>query len=37
MPDDQPAFLRNDQELLEFALSIDPKILRHFRLLDAIK
>src|SRR3712207_9110533 len=34
MPDDQPAFLRNDQELLEFALSIDPKILQHFRLLE---
>lgn len=34
MPDDQPSFIRNDQELLEVALSIDPKILNHFRLLE---
>jgi type II secretory pathway predicted ATPase ExeA len=34
MQDEQPAFLRDDQELLEVALSIDPKILSHFRLLE---
>jgi general secretion pathway protein A len=34
MQDEQPSFLRNDQELLEVALSIDPKILEHFRLLE---
>lgn len=34
MPDEQPSFIRNDQELLEVALSIDPKILNHFRLLE---
>jgi general secretion pathway protein A len=34
MQDEQPSFLRNDQELLEVALSIDPKILSHFRLLE---
>jgi general secretion pathway protein A len=34
MPDEQPSFIRDDQELLEVALSIDPKILSHFRLLE---
>jgi general secretion pathway protein A len=34
MPDEHPAFLHNDQALLEVALSIDPKILAHFRLLE---
>jgi general secretion pathway protein A len=34
MQDEPPSFLRNDQELLEVALSIDPKILTHFRLLE---
>jgi type II secretory pathway predicted ATPase ExeA len=34
MQDEQPSFLRNDAELLEVALSIDPKILSHFRLLE---
>jgi type II secretory pathway predicted ATPase ExeA len=34
MQDEQPSFIRNDEELLEVALSIDPKILRHFRLLE---
>jgi type II secretory pathway predicted ATPase ExeA len=34
MQDEQPSFLRNDEELLEVALSIDPKILSHFRLLE---
>jgi type II secretory pathway predicted ATPase ExeA len=34
MPDDQPSFLHNDQELLEVALSIDPRILQYFRLLE---
>jgi hypothetical protein len=34
MQDEQPSFIRNDQELLEVALSIDPKILTHFRLLE---
>jgi general secretion pathway protein A len=34
MQDEQPSFIRNDQELLEVALSIDPKILAHFRLLE---
>jgi type II secretory pathway predicted ATPase ExeA len=34
MQDEQPSFLRDDQELLEVALSIDPKILSHFRLLE---
>ena len=32
MPDEQSAFIYNDQELLEAAKSIDPKILSHFRL-----
>jgi hypothetical protein len=35
MQDEQPSFLRNDEELLEVALSIDPKILSHFRLLES--
>jgi type II secretory pathway predicted ATPase ExeA len=30
----QPSFIRNDQELLDVVLSIDPKILQHFRLLE---
>jgi type II secretory pathway predicted ATPase ExeA len=34
MPDDQSSFIYNDQELLEAAKSIDPKILSHFRLLE---
>jgi general secretion pathway protein A len=34
MPDIQPAFLRNDDELFELAQSIDPKILSYFRLLE---
>src|ERR671914_668141 len=34
MQDEQPSFIRNDEELLEVALSIDPKILAHFRLLE---
>jgi type II secretory pathway predicted ATPase ExeA len=34
MPDEQPSFIYNDQELLEAAKSIDPKILSHFRLLE---
>jgi type II secretory pathway predicted ATPase ExeA len=34
MQDEQPSFLHNDQELLEVALGIDPKILEHFRLLE---
>jgi hypothetical protein len=32
--DEQPSFIRNDEELLAVALSIDPKILSHFRLLE---
>jgi len=34
MPDEQSSFIYNDQELLEAAKSIDPKILSHFRLLE---
>ena len=34
MPDEQPSFIYNDQELLEAAKSIDPQILSHFRLLE---
>ena len=34
MQDEQPSFIRNDQELFEVASSIDPKILSHFRLLE---
>jgi general secretion pathway protein A len=34
MQDEQPSFLRNDQQLLELALSVDPKVLTHFRLLE---
>jgi hypothetical protein len=34
MQDEQPSFLRDNQALLEVALSIDPKILEHFRLLE---
>jgi general secretion pathway protein A len=34
MQDEQPSFIWNDEELLEVALSIDPKILSHFRLLE---
>jgi type II secretory pathway predicted ATPase ExeA len=34
MPDEQSAFLQNDDQLLEIALSIDPQILAHFRLLE---
>jgi type II secretory pathway predicted ATPase ExeA len=34
MQDEQPSFIRDDEELLEVALSIDPKILSHFRLLE---
>jgi general secretion pathway protein A len=34
MQDEQPSFIRNDQELFEVASSIDPKIPSHFRLLE---
>ncbi len=34
MPDAQPSFLTDDQELLEVAKGIDPKILSFFRLLE---
>src|SRR5918993_3473399 len=34
MPDERPSFIQNDQELLEAAKSIDPKVLNHFRLLE---
>jgi type II secretory pathway predicted ATPase ExeA len=34
MPDQQSSFIQNDQELLEAARSIDPKVLSHFRLLE---
>ena len=34
MQDEQPSFIRNDQELFEVASSIDSKILSHFRLLE---
>jgi general secretion pathway protein A len=34
MQDEQSSFLHNDEELLEVALSIDPNILAHFRLLE---
>src|SRR5687767_4028696 len=34
MPDVQPTLIRDDNELLELATSIDPKILSHFRLLE---
>lgn len=34
MASEQPSYLSNDQELLNLALSIDPKILTHFRLLE---
>jgi general secretion pathway protein A len=34
MQDDQPSFLQNDQTLFEVAVSIDPKILEYFRLLE---
>jgi type II secretory pathway predicted ATPase ExeA len=34
MQDEQPSFLQNDDQLLEIAFSIDPKILEHFRLLE---
>ena len=34
MQDEQPSFIRDDKELLEVAISIDPKILSHYRLLE---
>src|ERR687884_1340054 len=34
MIDEQPAFLRDDNALLQAAKSIDPKILQHFRLVE---
>jgi general secretion pathway protein A len=34
MQDEQSSFLQNDDQLLEIALSIDPNILAHFRLLE---
>jgi general secretion pathway protein A len=34
MQDEQPSFIQNDHELLELALSVDPKVLTHFRLLE---
>jgi general secretion pathway protein A len=34
MPDEQPSFIQSDNELLELALSVDPTVLTHFRLLE---
>jgi general secretion pathway protein A len=34
MQDEQSSFIQNDDQLLEIAFSIDPKILAHFRLLE---
>ena len=34
MTDEQPSFIRNDKELLDVVLGIDPKILSHFRLVE---
>jgi type II secretory pathway predicted ATPase ExeA len=34
MQDEQPSFLQNDQALFDVAVSIDPKILEYFRLLE---
>jgi type II secretory pathway predicted ATPase ExeA len=34
MQDEQPSFIRDDKELLDVAISIDPKILSHYRLLE---
>lgn len=34
MPNEQPSYISNDQELLDLVLSIDPKVLAHFRLLE---
>ena len=34
MPDEQPLYISNDRDLLDLALSIDPKVLSHFRLLE---
>jgi general secretion pathway protein A len=34
MPDEQPSYLRNDKELLDVVLGIDPKILTYFRLVE---
>jgi general secretion pathway protein A len=34
MPDEQPSFIQNDNELLELAFSVDPTVLTHFRLLE---
>jgi general secretion pathway protein A len=34
MQDEQPSYISNDQELLDLALSVDPKVLAHFRLLE---
>jgi type II secretory pathway predicted ATPase ExeA len=34
MPEEQPSYIGNDKELLDLALSIDPKVLSHFRLLE---
>jgi general secretion pathway protein A len=34
MQDEQSSFFQNDDQLLEIAFSIDPKILEHFRLLE---
>src|SRR5919206_2234881 len=31
---ERPSYISNDQELLDLALSIDPKVLAHFRLLE---
>jgi hypothetical protein len=34
MQNDQPSYINDDQELLDLALSIDPKVLAYFRLLE---
>jgi type II secretory pathway predicted ATPase ExeA len=34
MPDEQPLYISNDKDLLDLALSIDPKVLSHFPLLE---
>jgi len=34
MAEEQPSYISNDKELLNLALSVDPKVLSHFRLLE---
>ncbi len=34
MADEQPSYIKNDQELLDLVFSVDPKVLTHFRLLE---